>query len=95
MLLFYHLNEIVHVYYNLRLQVNKIEKVPNSDAISLDDIDTTSKWRVETKDPVMDEAPEWLEEEEEVDADLLSKEGAEEDVDVPLPKDEDTEEVDI
>ena len=56
---------MVYVYYNLRLQVKQIEKVPNSD-----DIDTTSKWRVETEDPVIDEAPEWLEEEEDDDADL-------------------------
>ena len=87
---------MVYVYYNLRSQVKQIEKVPNSDAISLDDIDTSSKWRVETEDPMMDEAAEWLEEEEDVDADLLEEEGAEEDVDVPLPEDEDIEEeVDI
>ena len=79
---------MVYVYYNLRLQVKQIEKVPNSDAISFDDIDTTSKWRVEMEDPVMDEAPEWLEEEEEDDGDLLEEEGAEEDVDVPLPEDD-------
>ena len=54
--------------------MKQIEKVTNSDAISLDDIDTTSKWRVETEDPVMDEAPEWLEEEG--------------DADVPLPEDD-------
>ena len=61
--------------------MKQIEKVSNSDAISLDDIDTTSKWRVEREDPVMDEAPEWLEEEDDAD---LSKE----DVDVPLPEDD-------
>ena len=79
---------MVYVYYNLRLQVKQIEKVPNSDAISLDDIDTTSKWRLEKKDPVMDEAPEWLEEEGDDDADLSEKEGEEGDVDVPLPEDD-------
>ena len=79
---------MVYVYYNLRLQVKQIEKVPNSDAISLDDIDTTSKWRVETEDPVMDEAPEWLEEEEDDDADPSEEEGEEGDVDVPLPEDD-------
>ena len=66
--------------------MKQIEKVPNSDAISSDDIDTTSKWRVEMEDPVMDEAPEWLEEED--DADLSEEEGGEEDVDVPLPEDD-------
>ena len=48
------------------------------------------------EDPMMDEAPESLEEEEEDDAYLLEEEGAEEDVDVPLLEDEDIEEeVDI
>ena len=79
---------MVYVYYNLKLQVKQIEKVPNSDAISLDDIDTTSKWRVETEDPVMDEAPEWLEEEEDDDANLSEEEGEEGDVDVPLLEDD-------
>ena len=81
--------------------MKQIEKVPNPDAISLDDIDTTSKWRVETEDPVMDEALEWLEGEEDDDADLweegveedddadlLEEEWEEEDVDVPLPEDD-------
>ena len=68
--------------------MKQIEKVPNSDAISLDDIDTTSKWRVETEDPVMDEAPEWLEEEKDDDADLLEEEGEEGDIDVPLLEDD-------
>ena len=79
---------MVYVYYNLRLQVKQIEKVPNSDAISLDDIDTTSKWRVETEDPVMDEAPEWLEEEEDDDADPSEEEGEDGDVYVSLPEDD-------
>ena len=79
---------MVYVYYNLRLQVKQIEKVPNPDAISLDDIDTTSKWRVEMEDPMMDEAPEWLEEEEDDDADLSKEEGAKDDVDVRLLEDD-------
>ena len=87
---------MVYVYYNLRLRVKQIEKVSNSYAISLDEIGTTSKWIMEMKDPVMDEAPEWLEEEQDVDAYLLEEEGEKEDVDVPLPEDEDIEEeVDI
>ena len=79
---------MVYVYYNLRLQVKQIEKVPNPDAISLDDIDTTSKWRVEMEDPVMDEAPEWLEGEGDDDANPSEEEGGEEDADVPLPEDD-------
>jgi hypothetical protein len=31
-------------------------------AISLDDIDTTSQWRVEIQELEMEEAPKWLEE---------------------------------
>ena len=68
--------------------MKQIEKVPNSDAISLDDVDTTSKWRVEMEDPVMDEAPEWLKEEGDDDADPSEEEGEEGDVDVPLPEDD-------
>jgi hypothetical protein len=52
--------------------------------ISLDNIDTTSQWRVEIQEPEMEEAPEWLEEH----ADDLREEGAteeeEEEDDVPL-----------
>lgn len=33
----------------------QIEKVPNTDVISLDEIDTTIKWRVEFKEPTMEE----------------------------------------
>ena len=69
--------------------MKQIEKVPNPDAISLDDIDTTSKWRVEREDPVMEEAPEWLEEEGDDDADPSEEEGAEEEeADVPLAEDD-------
>ena len=68
--------------------MKQIEKVPDSYVISLDDIETTNKWRVETEDPQMGEPSEWLEEEEDDDADLLEEDGAEEDVDVPLPQDE-------
>ena len=65
---------MVYVYYNLKLQVKLIEKVTNSNVISLDDIDTTNKWRVETKDPTMEEAPECLEKEEDVEVDVLEEE---------------------
>ena len=79
--------------------MKQIEKVPNSDVISLDNINTTSKWMMEMKDLAIEEAPEWLEEEKDVDADVLKEddvdadvlkeeEGAKEDVGVPLPKDD-------
>jgi hypothetical protein len=55
------LNDMVYAYYNLRLWVNRINKVPDIDAIVLDSIDTTSPWRVETEEHVMEEALEWLE----------------------------------
>jgi hypothetical protein len=51
------LNDMVYFYYNLRLWVKQINKVPDTDAIVLDSIDTTSPWRVETEEPVMEEAP--------------------------------------
>jgi hypothetical protein len=81
----HHLNDMVYVYYNLRLWVRQIDKVPNTDAISLDVLDTTSPWRVETKRPVMEEAPEWLEH----DVDELEEEEVSEDV--PLPGETDLE----
>ena len=56
---------MAYVYYNLRLQVKQIDKEPNIDAISLDDIDTLCEWRVESEEPAMEEAPEWLAAEEE------------------------------
>jgi hypothetical protein len=62
--------------------------------ISLDNIDTTSQWRVEIQEPEMEEAPEWLEEH----ADDLREEGAteeeeeDEEDDVPLPVDTEAEE---
>jgi hypothetical protein len=42
--------------------VEQIEKEPEVDAISLDNIDILSKWRVEVEVPLLDEAPAWLEE---------------------------------
>jgi hypothetical protein len=84
---------LVYVYYNLRLWVKQLDKEPDIEAISLDNIDTTSQWRVEIQEPEMEEAPEWLEEH----ADDLREEGAtkeeeEEEDDVPLPMDTEAEE---
>ena len=57
--------------------------------ISLDNIDTTSQWKVEIHEPEMEEAPDWLEEH----ADDLREEGTtEEEDDVPLPVDTEAEE---
>jgi hypothetical protein len=50
---------LVYVYYNLRLWVKQLDKEPDIEAISLDNIDTTSQWRVEIQEPEMEEAPEW------------------------------------
>eukprot|EP00253_Pinus_taeda_P032034 PITA_32034 len=68
------LNDMVYVYYNLRLWVRQLEKTPDMEAISLDGIDTTVVWRVEAKRPLMESVDDWLvqevveggEEEEEV-----------------------------
>jgi hypothetical protein len=53
---------LIYVYYNLRLWVKQLVKELDIEAISLDDIDTTSQWRVEIQEPEMEEALEWLEE---------------------------------
>jgi hypothetical protein len=71
---------MVCVYYNLKLWVKQINNVPDIDAIILDSIDTTSPWRVETKVPIMEEAPEWLEH----DVDELEGEEVSEPEDLPL-----------
>jgi hypothetical protein len=81
---------LVYVYYNLRLWVKQLDEEPDIEAISLDNIDTTSQWRVEIQEPEMEEAPERLEEH----ANDLREEGAteEEEDDVPLPVDTEAEE---
>ena len=53
---------MVYVHYNLRLWMRQIDKEPDVKAISLDNIDILSKWRVEVEVPLLDEAPAWLEE---------------------------------
>jgi hypothetical protein len=86
---------LVYVYYNLRLWVKQLDKEPDIEAISLDDIDTTSQWRVEIEEPEMEEAPEWLEEEEHADdmgEEEAVEEREEEEEDVPLPVDTEIEE---
>jgi hypothetical protein len=86
---------LVYVYYNLRLWVKQLDKEPDIEAISLDNIDTTSQWRVEIQEPEMEEAPEWLEEH----ADDLREEGGiteeEEGDDVPLPVDTEAEKIEL
>jgi hypothetical protein len=62
---------LVYVYYNLRLWVKQLDKEPDIEAITLDNIDTTSQWRVEIQEPEIKEALEWLEEH----ADDLREEG--------------------
>jgi hypothetical protein len=41
-----------------------MERTPDVDAISLDNIDVVFKWRVESKVPIMEEEHTWLEEEQ-------------------------------
>ena len=57
------LNDMVYVYYNLRLWVRQLERTPDMEAISLDAIDTTFAWRVEAKRPIMESALDWIEQE--------------------------------
>jgi hypothetical protein len=79
---------LVYVYYNLRLWVKQLDKEPDIESISLDNIDTTSQWRVEIQKLEMEEALESLEEH----ADNLMEEGATEEEEVPLPVDTEAEE---
>ena len=57
------LNDMVYIYYNLRLWVRQLERTLDMEAISLDVIDTTAEWRVEAERPVMESAPDWIEQE--------------------------------
>jgi hypothetical protein len=79
---------MVYVYYNLWLWVKQINKLPDTDAISFDVLDTTSLWRMEIERLVM-EAPKWLEH----DVDDLEEEELSEDV--PLPEETYLEQEDI
>jgi hypothetical protein len=73
---------MVYVYYNLRLLVRQIQKTPDVDAISLDGIDTSVDWRVESEKPILESMPDWIqqevegavaEEEEEVEGDVTEQ----------------------
>jgi hypothetical protein len=55
-----------------------MDRTPDVDAISLDNIDVLSKWRVESEMPIMEEAPAWLEEEPEQQQALEEQQGEEE-----------------
>lgn len=61
---------MVYVYYNLRLWVKRIERTPDVQAISLDMIDTTATWRVETERPILGSTPMWLEDDADVQDDV-------------------------
>jgi hypothetical protein len=58
--------------------LKQIDRTPNVDAISLDNIDVLSKWRVESKMPTMEEAPAWIDEEPEQQQALEEQQGEEE-----------------
>eukprot|EP00253_Pinus_taeda_P034285 PITA_34285 len=73
------LNDMIYVYYNLRLWVRQLERTLDMEAISLDGIDTTVAWRVEAERPLMESADDWLEQdvvegEEEEEEDLEQQE---------------------
>ena len=42
--------------------MKQLHKVPNVEAISLDNINILSEWRVESEAPILAESPAWLEE---------------------------------
>jgi hypothetical protein len=54
---------MVYVYYNLQLLVRQIQKTPDVDAISLNGIDTSVEWRVESERPILESMPNWIQEE--------------------------------
>jgi hypothetical protein len=58
--------------------LKQIDRTPNVDAISLDNIDVFSKWRVESEMPTMEEAPTWIDEEPEQQQALEEQQGEEE-----------------
>jgi hypothetical protein len=68
----------VYVHYNLRLWLKQIDRTPDVDAISLENIDVLSKWRVESEMPTMEEAPAWIDEEPEQQQALEEQQGEEE-----------------
>jgi len=72
--------------------VKHLDKKPDIEAISLDNIDTTSQWMVEIQEPEMEEAPEWLEEHADDLREERTTEEEEEEDDVPLPVDTEAEE---
>ena len=41
--------------------MKQLEKKPEVEAISLDHIDTTAAWRAKIEEPIMEVAPDWLE----------------------------------
>jgi hypothetical protein len=75
------LNDLVYVYYNLRLWVKQLEKKPDVKAISLDGIDTTATWRVEVEKHVTETALDLLEEDSDDDH------GIYEEMDQDVPED--------
>jgi hypothetical protein len=61
-----------------------MDRTPDVDAISLDNVDVLSKWRVESEMPIMEEATAWLDEEPEQQQALDEQQGEEEHVMSPL-----------
>ena len=55
-----------------------MDRTTDVDAISLDNIDVLSKWRVESEMPTMEEAPAWIDEELEQQQALEEQQGEEE-----------------
>ena len=55
------LNDVLYASYNIRLWVKQLEKKPEMEAISSDVIVTTAAQRMEIEEPIMEAAPDWLE----------------------------------
>jgi len=68
--------------------VKQYQRKVDAKAISLDEIDTTAAWRAECEEPVMEVAPDWLEDDHATDSDHGETHTVSEDLDehVPVPE---------
>eukprot|EP00253_Pinus_taeda_P016164 PITA_16164 len=73
---------------SIRLRVRQIEAPMDPDAISLDNIDVLSHWRVESEEPILEESPSWLEPDDPLDQGQQEEEDLEEEQ--HLEEEEDT-----
>ena len=66
--------------------MKKYERKVDAKAISLDEIDTTAAWRAECEEPVMEVAPDWIEDDHATDSDHGETHTEALDEHVPVPE---------